>query len=104
MPNESEQIRYKIQEISHKRKVQGYEAFVYFVLREIIGLEEGPCEEAITGGSSDCGIDAFWAEGDTVNILQAKYYAELRPSGRQSSARHTGHMEVRCSPKISDII
>lgn len=70
------EIQFAVKEIAKERDEKEYDAFVYFVLRDIVGLEEGLCEEAITGGSKDCGIDAFWTEGETINILQAKYFDE----------------------------
>ena len=68
-------IHSNVRSIAYKEEIQAYDAFVLFILRDLLELEEGVYTEAMqAGGSRDCGIDAFWVEDETVHILQAKFY------------------------------
>ena len=69
-------INYQVQEISKRLKIQDYEAFALFVLRDLMGLEEGVWRDALdAGGPRDCGVDAFWSDDDYIHILQSKFYS-----------------------------
>ncbi len=70
-------LRQRVKTVSKDEKIKPEDAFVLFTLREVLGLEEGICDEALdAGGPKDCGIDAFWVNDDQkeVYLLQCKYY------------------------------
>jgi len=70
-------IVWDIKNISAEKGIREDEAFVLYMLRDVLSLEESIYEDAIqAGGPKDCGIDAFWIDESekTVYLLQAKYY------------------------------
>jgi hypothetical protein len=72
-----DELRQRVKSVSKEEKIKEDEAFVLFVLREVLGLEESICDEALdAGGPKDCGVDAFWVndEDKEVYLLQGKYY------------------------------
>lgn len=80
--SKKEQLNSIFREVSNIIKKESFhedKAFVVFLLREIFGLEESIVQEATeVGGSGDCGIDAFWIDESSINILQAKYYENIK--------------------------
>lgn len=72
-----DEVIQRVETIRAKEKIAEDDAFVLFILREVLGLEEGIYDEAMdAGGPKDCGIDAFWVNEDekVVYLLQCKYY------------------------------
>ena len=68
-------LNFCVQQIARKEKIKDYDAFVLFVLRDLMGLEDAIYQEALqAGGPKDCGIDAFWNDEESIYILQSKFY------------------------------
>lgn len=77
MNRDYEELRQRVKIVSKDEEIKTEDAFVLFILREVLGLEEGVYDEALdAGGPKDCGIDAFWVNDDQkeVYLLQCKYY------------------------------
>lgn len=76
MPHHKD-ILFRVKTISKEEDMSEDNAFVLFILRDVLGLEQSTYEEAMqAGGKGDCGIDAFWSDEETIYILQAKFYKD----------------------------
>lgn len=77
MPNFYKEIKFTVNTLAKKDKIRPDEAFVFFMLGQVLGLEDCICDDAIeAGGPKDCGIDAFWNDRESVYILQGKFYKQ----------------------------
>ncbi len=99
-----EELRQRVKNISGEEKMKEEEAFVLFILREFLGLEESIYDDAMdAGGPKDCGIDAFWVNDDekVVYLLQCKYRSDKNTINENEIDNFLNSIEYLKAPPIS---
>ncbi len=71
-----------IQDISHKKGLKDFDAFVFWYLKTTEDISEDEILECITNKSNDLGIDAIRIDKNfhTIKVIQSKYSQSIGES------------------------